>query len=122
MDAALDPLGLTTPQYAALSALEAAPGLSNAELARRSFVTPQTMIRVLSTLEERALVVRAPHPIHRRVRSATLTAKGRRAVDSCRARAQAIEEEMLADLNPRARARLRGLLVRCAEALERGGA
>ena len=40
MDAALDERGLTTPQYAALSAIEAAPGLSNAALARRSFVTP----------------------------------------------------------------------------------
>jgi DNA-binding MarR family transcriptional regulator len=39
MDRALETKGLTTPQYAALSALERESGLSNAELARRSFVT-----------------------------------------------------------------------------------
>lgn len=43
MDAALQRVDLTTPQYAALCALELEPGLSNAALARCCFVTPQTM-------------------------------------------------------------------------------
>jgi DNA-binding MarR family transcriptional regulator len=35
MDTALRGLGLTTPQYAALTFLEESPGLSGAQLARR---------------------------------------------------------------------------------------
>jgi hypothetical protein len=44
MDGALRDMGLTTPQYAALSVLGDEPGLSGAELARRCFVTPQTIM------------------------------------------------------------------------------
>ncbi len=38
MDNALREVGLTTPQYAALSAIEATPGLSGNKLARQCFV------------------------------------------------------------------------------------
>ena len=67
MDRALLSEDLTTPQYGVLSALQKAPGLSNAELARRSFVTPQTMIRIVASLEDKGLVTRGapvarPHP------------------------------------------------------------
>jgi len=58
MDGALATLDLTTPQYAALSELAKEQGLSNAELARRCFVTPQTMHRILGGLERDALVIR----------------------------------------------------------------
>ena len=64
MDKALREVCMTTAQYAALSALEAAPGLSGAELARRSLVTPQTMNAILVNLEAAGLVVRRPHPEH----------------------------------------------------------
>jgi DNA-binding MarR family transcriptional regulator len=47
MDEVLRPLGLTTPQYAVLCAIEADPGISNASLARAAFVTAQTMRREL---------------------------------------------------------------------------
>ena len=47
MDDALATVDLTTPQYAALSELSKEQGLSNAELARRCFVTPQTMHQIL---------------------------------------------------------------------------
>ena len=43
LDALLRPLGLTTNQYTALSVLERRDDLTSAELARRSFVRPQTM-------------------------------------------------------------------------------
>lgn len=41
--AGLRELGLTMPQYASLTFLRDEPGASNAALARRAFVTPQTM-------------------------------------------------------------------------------
>ena len=49
MDEELRGVGLTTPQYAALSALGEEPGASGAGLARRCFVTPQTMNGILTT-------------------------------------------------------------------------
>jgi len=42
LTAAVEPTGLTLPAYTALSVLRAQDGLSNAQLARRSLVTPQS--------------------------------------------------------------------------------
>ena len=77
MDAALQQSGLTTPQYAVLNFLQIAPGASNAELARRSFVTPQTMQGIVVALERSGFVVRAPHAKHGRVQTTELTDQGR---------------------------------------------
>ena len=76
MDAALQQIGLTTPQYAVLTFLKVEPGASNAALARRAFVTPQTMQGILVTLERAGFVKRAPHPEHGRVQTTELTARG----------------------------------------------
>ena len=43
--------GLAIPQYVVLSFLAETPGLANADLARRAFVTPQSMNEVLKQLE-----------------------------------------------------------------------
>lgn len=77
MDAALQQIGLTTPQYAVLNLLKIAPGASNADLARRSFVTPQTMQGIVVSLERSGFVVRAPHAKHGRVQTTELTGQGR---------------------------------------------
>jgi DNA-binding MarR family transcriptional regulator len=117
MDKGLGRHGLTTPQYAALSALESAPGLSNAELARRSFVTPQTMIRIVAGLEEKGLVTRKDHPSHGRILEATLTTAGARAVKNCHAIVNGVEERMLSGLPDGERQTLARLLETCAHAL-----
>ena len=50
------PYGLTTLQYTTLSVLGARrDGLSNAQLARRSFMTPQAMGEVIEALEAAGL-------------------------------------------------------------------
>lgn len=77
MDAELQRIGLTTPQYAVLNFLKVEPGASNAELARRSFVTPQTMQGIVVALERAGFIVRAPHPGHGRVQTTALTERGR---------------------------------------------
>lgn len=79
MDAALQQIGLTTPQYAVLTFLEVEPGASNAALARRAFVTPQTMQGILVSLERAGFVKRTPHPEHGRIQTTELTASGRAA-------------------------------------------
>src|SRR5690349_3088702 len=62
LDDALRPLGLSLPQVAIMAALKQSPGLSNAELARTAFVTPQTMVQLLTSIEVAGLVVRRRHP------------------------------------------------------------
>src|SRR5215470_2842464 len=73
LDRALQERGLTTPQYAVLSALDEEPGLSKADLARRAFVTPQTLNSIVVLLEHAGLVQRRPHAVHGRVLSTVLT-------------------------------------------------
>jgi DNA-binding MarR family transcriptional regulator len=117
MDQVLGPRGLTAPQYAVLSALEREPGISNAELARRAFVTPQTMVRIVEHLEALGLVARHAHPSHGRIRPASLTRQGEKRVAGCHAGVAGLEQEMLADLGPEQRRQLLDLLVKCAVAL-----
>ncbi len=74
----LEPFGLSVPEYTALSILEVVPGLSNAQLARRSLITPPAMLEVLASLERRGLVVRHTDPQHGRIRRAELTEDGTR--------------------------------------------
>jgi len=117
MDQRLAGHGLTTPQYAALSALERMPGLSSAELARRSFVTPQTMIRIVAGLEEKGLVKRSEHPVHGRILEATLTAEGQRAIRACQKVVLEVERRMLSTLTEAERRTLGRLRKSCAYAL-----
>jgi DNA-binding MarR family transcriptional regulator len=116
-DDLLGPRGLTGPQYAVLAALERQAGISNAELARRAFVTPQTMVRIVEILEARGLVSRQPHPNHGRIRPASLTPRGARLVAGCHAGVAAVEQRMLAELTGEQRRQLLDLLVTCAVAL-----
>ncbi len=120
MDGALRDLGLTTPQYAALSVLGDEPGLSGAALARRSFVTPQTMNQIVVNLEAAGLVVRRAHPEHGRVLQAYVTERGERLVSRAHAVVEAVEERMLRGLSLTDRRRLLDALRSCTESLEAG--
>ena len=76
LTAAVEPDGLTLPAYTALSVLRAQDGLSNAQLARRSLVTPQSMSEVLGLLVEHGYVRRRAEPGHGRVIRNELTKPG----------------------------------------------
>jgi DNA-binding MarR family transcriptional regulator len=120
MDKALREVGMTTAQYAGLSTLEATPSLSGAELARRSFVTPQTMNAILANLEAAGLVVRRPHPEHGRVLQAYLTEMGEESVARAHGLVEAVERRMLDRLSQDDRRRLLEALRGCVDALEGG--
>jgi DNA-binding MarR family transcriptional regulator len=103
--------GLSVNQYTTMSVLERRSGLSNAQLARRALVSPQSMNEVLLGLERRGLVRRRAHPDHGRILQARLTAKGRRLLAACEAGVRDVEAQMMRDLSARDRATLRrGLL------------
>ncbi len=77
MRARLAPLSLSVQEYTTLSVLAARPGLSNAQLARRALVAPQSMIEIVAKLEDRQLVRRTVDPSNARVLRAELTPSGR---------------------------------------------
>src|ERR1700720_1870518 len=109
--------GLTTPQYAALTHLEADEPLSGAELARRCFVTAQTMNAILAGLERARLVERAPHANHCRVIEARLRKRGRAKVQGAHATVLGIEERMLSTIAAAGRRTLNETLRRLVENL-----
>jgi DNA-binding MarR family transcriptional regulator len=120
MDDALRQLGTTTAQYAALAVLQEAPGLSGAELARRCFVTPQTMNSILVSLENAGLIERRPHPIHGRILEASLTAAGRKLLARAHRAVVDIELRMLRGLDPNEQRMLAKYLQHCVGALGEG--
>jgi DNA-binding MarR family transcriptional regulator len=90
--------GLSVQEYTALSVLGARPGLSNAQLARRALVTPQSMIEILSRLERRELVMREPDPKHARILRGHLTKRGRDLLRDADRAVAGIQEQILADV------------------------
>jgi DNA-binding MarR family transcriptional regulator len=119
LTAAVQPAGLTLPGYTALSVLQAQDGLSNAQLARRSLVTPQSMSEALTLLVDRGYVRRRADPDHGRIIRTELTKAGRRALERCDRAVDDVEREMLVDLDAAEVASLREGLTYCGRALER---
>ncbi len=119
---AVEPAGLTLSAYTALSVLQAQGGLSNAQLARRSLVTPQSMSEVLALLSERRYVRRRADPNHGRVIRNELTAAGRRALVRCDRAVDEVERAMLAGLDRSDVKGLRDGLIHCGRVLEREAA
>lgn len=113
MDRQLKGLGLTAPQYNVLCSLEAEPGASNARLARRAFVTPQTMQSMLVKLERAKLISRTPDAEHGRIQRTELTEKGRAIILKAHQAVQQTEQLAREAASPHAEA----MLVRIAEAL-----
>ena len=116
----VQPYGMTVPQYTTLSVLRSRSGLSNAQLARRSYITPQTMSEVIVALEEKKLVERAPDPGHRRILRIKVTAKGRRLLARCDTALEELEEQMLSELSEEERSRLLDSLRSCVHRLGAG--
>lgn len=104
--------GLTMSRYAALVALDEHGALSNAALARRCFVTPQTMTRLIRDLEDAGLVVRRENPASAREVLAELTPDGRAALVRGHEIATDVQERMLQGLDDDERDALRALLHR----------
>ena len=114
------PHGLTVPQYTALSILRDRAGLSNAQLARRSYVTPQSMNEVIAKLERDGLVARSPAANHGRVLEMTLTPAGHDVLQRCEDAVTEMEGRMLADLDDADRAQLLHALKACVHRLGAG--
>ncbi|MFD7921435.1 MarR family winged helix-turn-helix transcriptional regulator [Streptomyces sp. NPDC059740] len=95
MDGVLREHGLTVPQYSALEMLALRPGMSNADLARATFVTRQSGNVVLRGLQEAGLITRPADSDHGRARPAHLTEEGRARLALVQAAVYAVEERMV---------------------------
>jgi DNA-binding MarR family transcriptional regulator len=117
LDAALEPLGVTTTEYTALSVLARRSGLSSAQLARRSFVSDQAMNQVVVVLERNGWVERSPDPRHARILRAKLTRAGRSVLAAGDRVTAPIERQLLEGLSSEDAERLRQILEVCATSL-----
>ena len=113
LDELLRPSGVTTLQYTAMTVLARREPLTSAELARNSFVTAQTMTDLVTGLDRRSLISRAPDPAHGRRILIRLTDAGRAFLDEYAGPVARIEAQMLGDLTVEEQRCLRDLLNRC---------
>jgi DNA-binding MarR family transcriptional regulator len=95
----LRPHGIGVGKYAVLKVLSERPDSSGAELARRCFVTPQTMSTIVAALAEQGLVARAAHPENLRVQQTRLTAAGQALLRRCQPAIDAVEAAFLSPLS-----------------------
>jgi DNA-binding MarR family transcriptional regulator len=118
VERALSDFGVTPPQFAVLTMIAAYPGLSNADVARLSLLTPQTVSVIVGNLERSGAIARRPHAVHGRIRHLDVTPAGRRLLGKCRRRVQAIEAELASGLSRAHERMIRQWLVRVAVAPE----
>lgn len=117
MEEVLRPLGVTLHQYTLLSILERREGLSSAQLARRTYVTPQAMHQLVATMERDGFIERRPDQAHRRILRAWLTGHGAEVLLSCHRVVDGLEERMLSALTPVEAVAFGRALEGCLEAL-----
>jgi DNA-binding MarR family transcriptional regulator len=120
LDESVGAHGLTALQYTTLSVLRARSGLSNAQLARRSFMTPQSMSEVLARLEQKGLIRRGADPDHGRILRVELTPAGHELLAACDRAVDGIEEAMLEQLTPDERETFAAWLTGCVRMLGAG--
>jgi len=95
MTEALAPLGITLSQFTALSVLDARGQASNAQLAERTFITPQSANEVMTAMVARNWISREPDPTHGRIVVLQLTNEGRDVLHQCQEAVRGLEEQML---------------------------
>lgn len=117
MDEALRPLGLSVAQYACLHALRDTPGISGSELARRAFVSRQSMNVLLQGLEKRGIIARSDEPGPRRERATVLSADAEALLGRARAEVATVVDRMTALCTASEVAQLHALLSTCRNAL-----
>ncbi|MFE1836415.1 MarR family winged helix-turn-helix transcriptional regulator [Streptomyces sviceus] len=112
LERALRSLDLTIAQHNALQHLVWTPGISAAEIARRTGITPQSMGTAVSALEDRDLVVRREHPSSRRTVQLAITDRGAKIAERARDVVERLDREALAVLTPAERSVVHSLLHR----------
>lgn len=100
LEAALQPLGVTTTQFRILTALARGGKRSSAELSRQFGVKPQTMIKQIVNLESNGLIERNLAKGSKRVLEVSMTEAGRGALRACDKAATAVEAAIFSCFAP----------------------
>jgi DNA-binding MarR family transcriptional regulator len=120
MERSLAGLGVTPPQFGVLAMLKADPGLSGAEVARLTFLTPQTVGVIIRNLERDGAIRMTPHPVHGRIQQWTLTPRGAALLRDCRHRVLALEQRLAKGLDRKAETTIRQWLAKIAAEMQEG--
>jgi DNA-binding MarR family transcriptional regulator len=99
MEHELAEFAVTPPQFAAMTMIGAYPGLSSADLARLSILTPATIAGIVGNLRRNGVATTRPHPVHGRILQLELTDSGRSLLARCKRRVYALEAELTAGLS-----------------------
>jgi DNA-binding MarR family transcriptional regulator len=94
MERTLSDLGVTAPQFTVLTMIVAYPGASGADLARLTFLTPQTINVIVGNLERDGAIEKTAHATHGRILRLDATAKGQTLLKRCRTRVDQLEAEL----------------------------
>jgi len=114
VDRALEDLSVTNPQFLVMTMINAYPGISGAEVARLTMLTPQTISLIVANLERDGRLRRAVSPDHGRIQPMELTDEGRALLAQCRERTSRFDAHLRDGLTPDQEAFLRQWLVEIA--------
>ncbi len=120
IDVGLAPLKMTFSQYQVLSCLEVSKNLTNADLARKSQVTPQTMIRILQNLERDGFIRKGAPTENKLKIEMELTPRGLKAICDAHIVVNEIELKALKGLGKKERAAFQATLEHCLGNLLKG--
>jgi DNA-binding MarR family transcriptional regulator len=111
-------IDMSFAHFVALLTLEFEPGVAGAELARRAFVTAQTMNTILRRLERDGDIERQPHPEKARADSWFVTRNGQVRLNRARVIAEGVWMRMFTALKPAEVKQMQNMLERCIRGLD----
>jgi len=111
-------IDMSFAHFVTLYTLDAEPGVAGAELARRGFVTAQTMNTTLRRLEQDGDIERHPHPVNMRADSWYVSKAGQAKLERAKVAGAEVWRRTLSGLKAGEFAQLQSLLERCIAGLD----
>jgi DNA-binding MarR family transcriptional regulator len=115
-----DVIGMKLKQLITLELLVKNEGCLQQELGATLMVDPNNCVLLLNDLDDRGYVERQRDPQDRRRHIVVITDAGQKALAKAEAKLEALEGEVLVNLEPAEREQLRDLLARAMEGLDGG--
>jgi DNA-binding MarR family transcriptional regulator len=95
MEKVLADIEITPPQFSVLTMIVSYPGVSGADLARLTFLTPQTINVIVGNLEKAGAIKKSADAGHGRILRLNATAKGQVLLKRCRTRVMEVEDRLV---------------------------
>ena len=112
-------VNLSFAHFVALYTLSTESGVAGAELARRAFVTAQTMNTILRRLEKDGSIERRPNPSNQRADSWSITKSGQLQMGRARIVVERVWTQVFDAFSEREMLQLQRLLERCLAGLDK---